>query len=71
MSGWTGACCLSEQKGPESHPPNDTTVPIAERRWPAAVRDLERRVGHAINLNLFVFCKHQALPPRGILESVQ
>ena len=40
MSGWTGACCLSEQKGPESHPPNDTTVPIAERRWPATVRDL-------------------------------
>ena len=59
MSGWTGSCYPSEQKGPESHPPNNTTVPV-ELRWPARVRDLERRVGHAINLNLFVICKHQA-----------
>ena len=36
---------------PESHPPNNTTVPV-ERRWPARVRDLERRVGHTINRNL-------------------
>ena len=71
VSGWTAACCLSEQKEPESHPPNNTTVPIAERCCPAGVRDLGRRVGHAINLNLFVTCKHQALPPRRIPESVQ
>ena len=55
MSGWTGSCYPSEQKGPESHPPNNTTLPV-ELRWPARVRDLERRVGHAINLNLFVIC---------------
>ena len=57
MSGWTGSCYPSEQKGPESYPANNTTVPV-ELRWPARVRDPERRVWHAINLNLFVFCKH-------------
>ena len=59
MSGWTGSCYPGEQKRPESHPPNNTTVPV-ELRWPARVRDLEKRAGHAIKLNLFVICKHQA-----------
>ena len=44
MSGWTGACYPSKQKGPELHPPNNTTVPV-ELRWPSRARDLERIVG--------------------------
>ena len=47
MSRWTGSCYPSEQKGPESHPANNTTVPV-KLRWPARVRDLERRVGHEL-----------------------
>ena len=59
MSGWTGSCYPSEQKGPELHPPNKTTVAV-ELRWPARVRDLELDTQY--NMNLFVICKHQGYP---------
>ena len=61
-------CSFSKwAQGVSSLSPNDTTAPV-ELRWSARVRDIKRRYGPAINLNLFVVCKCHVLPRMGNLN---